>query len=708
MVYADSLINMPLLEEINGNFREAQDHTREWRREAREAYDLYAGDQYSDEDKEYLAQQKRPAIVFNRIAVMVDAVSGSEVNNRQEVRYIPREPGDVAVNEVYTGAARFLRDQCDAEDEESEAFRDTLICGMGWTETRIEYETDPDGMVRVERVDPLEMYWDKNARKGNLSDARWVFRVRTMTVKEFNKRWPGKLPDAFKEGPYDFVQPAENDNDPFKYDAERANEWYDPHRDRITVVEYQYFALEPFYRVANPTTGQIESLTVKAFKRLQDLLDEEGIAYVKQQRRVYRRAFACGNTILEEGLSPSQTGFTYKCITGKRDRNSNIWFGLVRPMKDPQTWANRWLSQLLHILNSQAKGGIMAETTAFADQREAEEKWASPDAIAWLAPGGAARVQPKPEAKYPVGIEKLTEMAISSLREVTGVNLELLGLAETDQAGVLEYQRKQAGITILATLFGALRRYRKEQGRLLLEYIHKYIADGRLIRIVGEKGERYVPLVRDPTTASFDVIVDDAPTSPDQREQVWSLLVQAMPFLMKAGLPLPPDILDYLPLPASLAQKWKEMIEQQAAQGAPADPVAAAKAQAEQGKLQIAQQKAQAEIETQQMKTETEKAKAEMQRAKAESEEKKAQLEPQLTLMEMQAEMQMDREHHAMEMEMEQQRFAADERRAEEGHKAQLQQGEQMTGAKVEATRRKGVAAKGDNKPQRKGQKRNG
>ena len=47
-------------------------------------------------------------------------------------------------------------------------------------------------------------------------------------------------------------------------------------------------------------------------------------------------------------------------------------------MRDPQMWANKWLSQTLHILNTSAKGGIVAEEDAFADMTEAEEKWAQP------------------------------------------------------------------------------------------------------------------------------------------------------------------------------------------------------------------------------------------------------------------------------------------------------------------------------------------
>jgi hypothetical protein len=69
-------------------------------------------------------------------------------------------------------------------------------------------------------------------------------------------------------------------------------------------------------------------------------------------------------------------------------------------MRDPQMWANKWLSQTLHILNTTAKGGIVAEESAFADMTEAEEKWPQPDTIVWATTGAVSqqRIMPKPGA----------------------------------------------------------------------------------------------------------------------------------------------------------------------------------------------------------------------------------------------------------------------------------------------------------------------
>jgi hypothetical protein len=122
--------------------------------------------------------------------------------------------------------------------------------------------------------------------------------------------------------------------------------------------------------------------------------------------------------------------------------------------------------------------------------------------------------------------------------------------------------RKKAGVTILAQFFDSIRLYRKDQGRLLVEYIRTYLSDGRLIRIVGEDGAKHVPLVRDPRALEFDVIVDESPTSPNNKERTFAMLTALAPTLAQAGVPLPPAILEFSPLPSALVEKWKEHIKE--------------------------------------------------------------------------------------------------------------------------------------------------
>jgi hypothetical protein len=102
-------------------------------------------------------------------------------------------------------------------------------------------------------------------------------------------------------------------------------------------------------------------------------VDRVTAARIDRVNREYSRAFL-GNELLQSGDAPIKGRFSWACITGELDRNKGP---LVRPDQDharPQMWANKWLSQALHILNTTAKGGIVAEEDAFARHDEGRGK----------------------------------------------------------------------------------------------------------------------------------------------------------------------------------------------------------------------------------------------------------------------------------------------------------------------------------------------
>ena len=117
-------------------------------------------------------------------------------------------------------------------------------------------------------------------------------------------------------------------------------------------------------------------------------------------------------------------------------------------------------------------------------------------------------------------------------------------------------------MTILARMFDSLRRYQKTRGKVVMYFIREYISDGRLVRVLGNNGQaQYLPLLKDETIGTYDIIVDEAPTSTNQKEQVWGILSQLIPFAKGAGWPIPPSVVRYLPLPESLVEEWMKMVQ---------------------------------------------------------------------------------------------------------------------------------------------------
>lgn len=689
-----------LLAEIGARYEASRDHAQVWRKEARDCFAMYAGEQLSQTDKDTLIREGRTPVVFNRSAILIDAVIGYENNNRQETRYIPRTQGDAKVNELLTEAARYFRDQCDAEFEESDAARDMFISGMGWTNDRLTDERNPEYDLVRDRVDPFEMLWDPTAKKPNLADGRYVIRKKWMDKKEAKNilpEWDGEYVQA------EWLGGDDNEDEPNVTNPRKSyRQGLDGNTAKrdVPVIEYQYLEYITEHELTNPKTGEVIKLDEEQWKEL----DEEAKAAAetgKVPHKALRRSEWCrvwliGGEIIKKD-KPYPKGCTYHCITGKRDRNTGQWFGVMRSLIDPQKWSNKWLMQIMHLINTMAKPGYDVEKSAIPNQAEFEATAAKPGKINVFADGALQKgqVQRREMAGLPPDLANLMAYANDSLSDVSGINQELLGMADREQAGVLEYQRKQSAVTLLAPLFDSLRRYRKMAGRCWLYFMQTYLTDGRLVRITNDEGNpEHVPFTAgqqppqgqqmpmepgmegqmqspmpdpalkqffDPGVSEYDVIVDQSSSSPNLKEETW---VALQPIIQTVGETFGPKewelVLEHSPLPESFMEKFKELQAEKAAQPpqpSPEEMKIQADMQMKQQQLQFEQQKAAQDGQIEQGKAQAQLAiKQQEADTSMQIEQVKAQAELDFKRQELELTMQLEREKAAFEMQLEQQK----------------------------------------------------
>lgn len=552
------------------------DYSAEWRRHATENFGFVAGEQLSEDDKALLDSQQRPHIVFNRCLTILKAVAGMEINGRHEIQFLPEENDDTMISEILSGTSKWMGQRCDAEDEQSQAFQQCAIAGIGVTEARFSYERKSIGEYIEEMFDCREFGWDRTARKKNLTDARRMWRCKRMPLSDAMQMFPGKnkrqLDASWADiGIYMDAGPRSIEEKRVRDGKNSYLDWDDTNE--VTIVHMQWMEREPYYLVADEQTNTKMELSPREYRLLSRrmiLLGMQPPEAVRLTRQVYKQAFL-GNELLGEiGPAPLKDQFSWAVITGEWDAKKREWFGLTRVMRDPQMWANKFMSQVMHIMNSTAKGGILAEVDAFDDQVEAEESYAQADVITWLKTGALSqgqkpKIMEKPGQGDASAYVQLLQYAVSAIKDVTGINAELLGQQDMQNPGIVENMRKQAGMTVLATLFDSLRRYRKIVGRQRLYIIQTRLSDGRIIRIVGQQYSGAVQLAKSMTAGEYDVVVDDAPTSPNQKEANWAI-IQPMLAVFKEQLMAQPDVLamvlEYSPLPSQLVASIKRAITQ--------------------------------------------------------------------------------------------------------------------------------------------------
>ncbi|WP_375654063.1 portal protein, partial [Bartonella sp. OD88NMGDW] len=301
-------------------YKEDVEHVNKWREHAREDFGFYNGDQWNEEDLSALKKQRRPVMTFNRIAPLVNAVVGSERNNKREVQFIPRQVGKALPSELLTGAAEWFRDMAHAEYADSDAFQDAVICGMGWTDTRLDYENSLDGEPVITRLDPLKMVWDSAAVQPNLTDAQrlWYVDRKPLEVAKqmFPKsHWTELSADWARDGSsHEGVH--HNDLD---YYSDEGSIDVENGRRMVTLVECRWFESERYYKAPDLSTGELRDYSEEEFKQLQCMMpDIQGAAFNK---KVVRRAFL-GRKLLESPDQPmvpaGQLG--WECITGYFDK----------------------------------------------------------------------------------------------------------------------------------------------------------------------------------------------------------------------------------------------------------------------------------------------------------------------------------------------------------------------------------------------------
>lgn len=552
-----------------------QEASANWRTGATDNLGFIAGEQLSDSDKAILDESNRPHVVFNRVLTIVKAVAGMEINGRHQIVFLPEENDDTQVSEILTGTSKWMGAKCDAEDEQSEAFQQSVVTGIGITESRFTYEFEPKGRYIEEQFDCREFFWDRTARKKNLVDARRMHRVRRMPLSDAMQMFPGKSRRALDASWADAG--VHYNSEPRSIEEKRIRDGKNSYLDwddtnEVTIVCTQWWEREPFYLVADEATQEMVQMSPKEYRLLDRLRRLQGLPKldgVRMSKRVYKQAFLGNELLAEVEAAPCGEQFSWSVITGEWDAKKREWFGLTRVVRDPQMWANKFMSQVMHIMNSTAKGGILAERDAFDDELEAEEGYALADTITWLKNGALSgqnpKIMPKPGQGDAAAYVQLLQYAVNAIPQVTGVNFELLGQQDVQNPGVVEAMRKQAGMTVLATMFDALRRYRKILGRIRLHVIQTRMSDGRIIRIVGDQYTGAVQLAKSVTAGEYDVSVADAPTSPNQKEANWAIISQFLP-VFKEQLMAQPDVLimvlKYSPLPSELVSGVERVLKQ--------------------------------------------------------------------------------------------------------------------------------------------------
>lgn len=402
-------------------FREAVTASNDWQREAQEDYDFVSGTQWTEDEIRTFEHQSRPAITINRIKPLLNVLSGYQRLNRYDVDFLPRTNDDTQICEVRKGLTKYILDTSDYDSQESQAFMDAAVGGLGWLDVGYEFNEDQtDGEAYVRREDPFSVYVDPESRKIDYSDAKYICRAKWVSKDDLIEAYP-----EHKDGinaqytVYDSEEKTEgNKVDPlwYKRDLQKARlveVWYKT-RERVT----EYYLTDG--RAVPESEMQTEYVLNGMVERWQEV-----------SRIKVRCAVFVDTIMLEHMDSPYQHGeFPLVPVICYYYGANDIPAGIVRDLKDPQREINRRRIQQLHILNTSGNGGGWIEDDAMTEDQwhEFETEANTPGHFQKVRPQAIAggKIRERQMANPPAALIQAESQAQDDLVRISGINEALI------------------------------------------------------------------------------------------------------------------------------------------------------------------------------------------------------------------------------------------------------------------------------------------
>lgn len=560
-----------ILTQAAERFTEFFECSQFWRNtELLDGYSVYEGKQWLAEDEERYKEDGLPIITINKTAPVVDSISGFEIQNRTEVSYTPRMVGneDARFADVVENGVNYIESNAQSAFHNSMAFLDTLICGVGFTDTIIDYNKNDRGEVVEERFFPGFAMWDWSARDKNLKGANWIAKAKIVDRRSITE-----------EDEEEYV-----DTGTFSFDDQMFLNFFNILNTRISltvVYDYQWRKLTDVLRVKNPFMAHMDDDLImnyaaeaqkiykiniedgsftfepKMFRQFKAACESLGMEVgkpLKQKRYKYYRSVIKGGRVTEKSENYSQQGFSIQAITGKYSETDQCHYGVMRAAKNPQRQYNMAMSDMQGFLNTVPKGGVIVEADATPDLKGFIRTWAKSKLVSVVAKGAISgnKIMPKPTPQLQAGLPEMLASSDSSIMQVAGVSPQFMGMLETkEMTGRLQGQLVRQTLSMLAQYFDAKKFFMIDKGRLYIDCLRVLAENdpGRPMKsMMGQGADKYMQLFLDDIAAEYDIEITDTPETPDEKQDKFEKLLELAAMLMQQGANIIPLVMQYAPL----------------------------------------------------------------------------------------------------------------------------------------------------------------
>lgn len=536
-----------------------------YRKDSMEDYRFYAGRQDSNQVLAALAEQKRPATVYNEVKPKIDMLIGLAAQAKHDPVAEPVGTEDAPLAELITGTLKHYRRKLNLARKELECFEHAVKGGRSLLHFYVNTDNPFEPKISVKRFAGRHVYLDPESQEYDMSDARFLFLESWLCEDEVKSRWP-----EFDITAYEAYALGSGVDLP---------SFFNEARDKYRVVECWYYKIEDVVWFQNPLNGRVENLTPQEFRKFA-VACKEGIpvgnGQVKQvpvpnpvpgKKKVYYYRIFSGNRILEEGPSPYKwEGFPSVLYGAYRDEDTNAWFGAIKMMKDPQRAINTMRRQLSHLLQTLPKGILVHEVGAILNIEEYETKSADPGFHMEMAKDSLNKYKFETQPQISPVYSQFSSECQQSMKDTSGIQNEMMGQETSSRTpGVTVRNRQETGLAVLYTLYDNYKESRITGDRLLLKFCQQYTSENELVKINGPTGAELVRIntqmnpqlegFNDIRLGDYDIAMAETMETSTTRQAFAQLLAdfaQNNPGMIPADL-----VLEYADAPYTAIQRVK-------------------------------------------------------------------------------------------------------------------------------------------------------
>lgn len=454
---------------------------------------FYDGNQYEFEDAQELRERGQPVVVYNEVKPTIDWLIGTERKTRMDFLVVADDEGEDADNDatLKTKLLKYLDETNRASFERSYAAEDAFKAGIGWIEVGL--RGDKNGVpIYIGAESWRNILWDSMATKRDLSDARYLFRIKVVDLDVAIALFPDKkdkleacaqngddaevLRNWLGTGLIAGLDAFSSQDDKLDYLTAKPVDMFNT-RERVLLLEC--WSREPFHNKEPGPFGIADPMT---WRIMCSIMTEK-------------------DTLIESWSPFKHDRFPFIPYWAYRNKRTGLPYSPICQLMGPQEALNHRMSRSLYEASANQ---LLMEEDSFnpevMDIDEIRRELDDPHGTAVFARGALAggKVRDRDNNQSAQFQLNLAQHDLNAIRQMSGVTGENRGLDTNATSGRAVLAKQEQGSLITMELFDNLLFARQMEGEMALSLAEQFITQPMTVRTSGDNGRNEYTRINDP------------------------------------------------------------------------------------------------------------------------------------------------------------------------------------------------------------------